>query len=1050
MALTQPVITSNNGQSYATNRPTVRLQGTADPNSTEVRVNGSTALVEYTPGAGSWTAGPFDLVDGPNVFVFQTANSVDTSPTATITVSLLTNAALALVLAPPSGLQIERGRTSIRLTWQDDVEQEVRGYRVYVAREPGGGLAGYIEAHAELITDPAETVERTQTVSREVSESGNQRTTTTIEAVYTQSTFEFILTTDPTTGQAIDSDPYYFVVAAVGYDETRRREIESPYSLELHGQRLDFTPRLTTFDNRGFGDIVTAMVQKVFVRQPDLDTKPLTFARDVVIDPTADEFARLYAVLNFVHASQSLQTLLAFDDPNGDGESDDFTPGLAKTKLRDALALDNATTQLLIDSAFETKAVDYSAAGRSAAAFARGQVTFYSTDPNLRAVTINKGTVVSTTERAEVGVAAVEFETTTGLTVSTAELSSYYHAARRRYEFTVPVQARTAGADGNVPANSIINAAGVPAAIRVTNFSRTDFGRDRESNADLALRALLGVAGVDSGTRYGYYRQAAAVPGVRRVNVVDAGHPLMVRDFDEVRKKHVGGAVDVFVQGTYLTQVEYTFAFQYPLVTQETAEVVDLSLLRFRVTNPAVTALTPAFELVAVRNVTKALDFAVSGASIDFGTTFQLDPAAGVNAINRDLSGPADVFVLSYRFRQSSRVTPDQQPVLDVVAVNGSISGDLSANYNLYRLADPLLYGYSPLAGDEIEIFPANDLPAAEFVSATDTLRLYGLNAVSLSKLGVLEDTIVVTNSDGSVTYVRDIDYAVTPGSTTAAPRIQRLSTESLIADGAAVQVTYQHGENVTVQYLTNSLLHSVDARINGTADADYLDASRHAAADVLVKSVLETPVDVRVRLTVRPGFIESDVRDEVVAAVTQLIDGLQVGEPLNQDRVIDVVRGAAGINRVEVPLAKLTRQDASLVVRETLPAGTVFEVVQVGVVAAYRTVDPVLQWPTLDGGGRQIAIAVGAGSIYGPITAFEDALFELTAVDSISAVTEAAGRVFIGGDGRVTLSPVQDAVPGDHSYQVSYRVFGASGAVDLAAGDLEVFRPGEISVEVV
>lgn len=1053
MPLIQPLITTNSGLSFATNRDQVTLSGTADPNSDEVLVNGSTAGVTYTAGSGSWTAGPYDLVDGANVFVVQTTNDdPDTSPTNSITVTLLPNASIALLVEPPTGLVLERGRDRLRLTWVDEVDQNIRGYQVYFSREPGGGLEGYRPANATLISTATERAEDTQTLSETVTETadGSERTTTTVESVTARDTYELVMITDPDTGSPIDADDYYFVVTSVAYDSVRRREIESPLSIEVFGARLDFTPRVNYFDNRGFGDIVGDMLQKVFVRQPELDTKPLTFVRDAVIDPTSDEFSRLYAVVNFIHAAQSLLTLQPFDDPNNDGVSDSFTSGLAKTALRDALALDDNSTQIIIDSAFETLAVNYSAEGRQPAEFARGEATFYSSDQDLASAVIGSGTIVSTTAQEELGVEAVEFETLTGIDVSDPdEIATFYNDTNRRFEFTVPIRAREAGSIGNVPPNSIINAAGVPAGFRVTNLTRTDFGRDRETNVNLAVRALLGVAGVDSGTLYGYFRRAAAVPGVRRVKVVDAGHPLMFRDYDELREKHVGGAVDVYIQGNYLTQVEFQFAFQYPLDELEPVDVLDLSLLRFRVTNPDVTQQNPAFELTALRNVTKLLDFDVTNATIEFGTTFQLDTSIPLNVTQAALSSPSDVFVATYRHRQSNEATFDLQPVLQVLDVQGSISGDLNLNYNLYRENDPLLYGSSTEAADRIEIFPAGGIPASTFTTQTDSLTLFGLSEVSLSKLGVLEDTIVVKSSDGLTTYVEDVDYAVISGDQFTAPKIRRYSTASLITDGQEVSVTYDHGENVTVQYLTNSLLQSVDARINGTEIAEYKDATRHAAGDVLIKSVLETPADIRARIQVRPGFIESDVRKEVVANLSRLIGNLQLGEPLNQDRVIDTIRESAGVRRVDVPLQRLARQDEALVVREPL-TGVTWEVVQLGAVTAYRSVNPILSHPTIDGGGAELEIAAGAGSLFGPIGGVEDSFYPLTPVDSVNEVTEAAGRIFISSDQKVTISPAQGGDPADHGYAVTYRVFNEDDAADLAADDLEVFVPGEISVEII
>lgn len=1048
MPLAQPTFITNNGQSYATNRPTVILRGTCDTNSTSVLINGSTTGVTYTPGEGQWVAGPYDLDDGPNSFQVTSSDGFTTSPANSIVVNLLVNAAIALIIEPPSGLKIERGRDKIRLSWVAEVDQDVRSYQVYYSREPGGGVSGYKEAHLIPITESVSIFEETSFISEQVSALDGVRTTVKKEVVRQMQQFNLVFEEEPD-GTPLDKNPYYFVIATVAYDPVRRREVESPYSSELFASLLDFTPKVNVFDNRTFGDIVADMLQKIYVRQKQLDTKPLTFSRDVVVDPTSDEYNRLYAVLSFVHAAQSLLTLVQFDDPNGDGISDSFDPDLPKTKFRDALLVDNLTAQSIIDTAFESLATNYTAQGRLPARFARGKVTFYYDGTTLGAVSIPSGTLVSTTENTELGVQAVEFETVKALDVPASNVNSFYNAERRRFEFVVPIQARVAGSSGNVPPNSIRNSAGAPLGFRVNNDTRTDFGFDEETNNELAIRALTGVAGVDSGTIYGYFRKAVEVPGVRRVRIVDASHPLMFRDYDEVRKKHVGGAVDIYVQGTYLTEVTFEFAFEYPRIESEQCTVLDLSQLRFRIDNSDVTLLQPAFEIVSVRNSTKLLNFDVTGHFIQNGNIFALDSAIPLNAINLTLSAPTDIYVVTYRYFKSNRAVLAQQPILKIVDVQGSISGDLNDNYNLYRRDDPLLYGFSIESQDAIEIFPAGGKPSTAFVTQVDELILPALEEVSLSKKGVVGGSLVVTNQDGTITYVSGVDYTIVPGDSFNAPKIKRTSTVSLIPDGGSVKITYLVGENVTVRYLTNSLLQSVDARINGTENADYKDSTRHAAADALVKSVLETPVDIRVRVDIQPGFTQSDVRDEALANLTKLINNLQLGQSLNQDQVINAIRLSPGVRRVEVPLLKMARRDEALVVREKISTGTTFQVAQLGVVTAYQTVNPVLQHPTLDGGGRELIIGSGPGIEFGPIGGVEDAFYQLEPVDSILEVTQAPGRIFIGSDGRITISPSQGGDPSTHTYEVTYRVFGEQGPFDLQADDLEVLRPGEISIEI-
>lgn len=1049
MALATPFITTNNGESFSTNRSSLTLEGTCDPTSTEVQINGSTSGVSYTPGDSTWLA-ELSLVSGANVFTVQSQNLVDTSPTDAIAITLLTNADIALQVDSPTGLQLEQGISGFRISWVEEPDQDIRGYQVWYARSPGGGTTGYIKAHTVLITNPTELVEVTETISEDISTQSNVRTTILEESVSYQRNFRFVFNQLPN-GGTLDDLPYYFVITAIAYDSTRRREIQSPRSEELFGELLKFEPKTNTFPIRSFSDVVGDMISKVLIRQPELDTKPLTLTRDVVIDPTADEYTRIYTLIDFVHHAQSLITLMAFDDPNGDGESDAFTPGLKKTALRDALLADDIQVQAVIDSAFDTLATNYTAEGRRAAEFARGQVTVYYEGTTVQAVRIPRGTVVATTANEELGVEAIEFLTTTDLNVSASEFNSYYNSTTRRYEFTLDIRARIRGAAGNVPANSIVNGNGLPSGFEVTNEESTDFGLDRETNQDLAVRALVGVAGVDTGTLYGYFRQAVSTPGVRRVRVVDAGHSLMKRDWSDTVGRHLAGAVDVYIQGKYFSLVNFEFAFTYPRVENEIVNVLDLTALRFAITNPDVGPSTPAFEILSFQNVTKVLTFDVTNAWVDTnGVTVTLDPLAGINSTYLAASSPTDQFRITYRYRESSTAEFSDQPVLQVVDVQGSISGDLNENYNLYQQGDPLIFGRSTQASDSIEIFPDGGKPADTFISQEDTLVLIGLDAVSLSKRGVVEDTIVVTNEAGTITYVLGVDYEVTSGTQFQPPQIARKSTVSAISDGQTVKVAYEVGENITVTYLTNSLLGAVDERINGTEENDYKDGTRHAAADVIIKSVLETPVNIRARIRVKSGFTQSAVRATIIGNLSTLIRNLELGESLNQDAVIRVILNTDGVEKVEIPLLIMGRQDEALVIREEIDDAVTWSVQGVGTATAWRTDTAVLEHPTIDGGGRKIQIGSGPGYVFGSVGGAQNEGGQLTAVDTVGEVADAPGNVFFGSDGKVTLSTVDGSDPNDStsSFAVSYRVYSELGPADIPAGDLEVLVPGEISID--
>ena len=60
--------------------------------------------------------------------------------------------------------------------------------------------------------------------------------------------------------------------------------------------------------NRSFSEIVSTMIDRLRLTQPNLDTKPGSVARDLFVDLPADQLARLYKAISIVAEKQSLAT----------------------------------------------------------------------------------------------------------------------------------------------------------------------------------------------------------------------------------------------------------------------------------------------------------------------------------------------------------------------------------------------------------------------------------------------------------------------------------------------------------------------------------------------------------------------------------------------------------------------------------------------------------------------------------------------------------------------------------------------------------------------
>jgi hypothetical protein len=311
--------------------------------------------------------------------------------------------------------------------------------------------------------------------------------------------------------------------------------------------------------------------------------------------------------------------LRAIDDANGDGISDPVADSSYKQLLGQAFFLTtDLDIQNLIDNSFDALASNYGVT-RKPATQSNTDVVYYTDTAPLTDLSVTLATTVSTIP-TETQV-AIAFQTLDSATMIAAQISQYYNSITKRYELVVPVQAVLPGSISNVGANTIINTN--IAGLSVTNPLAAYGGSDEESNSDLADRAELAFVGLDVGTMYGYKRTCANIPGVRDVMVITAGDSLMQRDYDEIRKKHVYGKVDIYIRGGENSQVEDKVGFLFNQLANERFNItsIDTAIIPpgipqfFTIAsiNPVVTSLLPIYSVSAVRNVTEGENYDLLG-----------------------------------------------------------------------------------------------------------------------------------------------------------------------------------------------------------------------------------------------------------------------------------------------------------------------------------------------------------------------------------------------------------------------------------------------------
>ncbi|MBE3084898.1 MAG: hypothetical protein IMZ64_01615, partial [Bacteroidetes bacterium] len=531
----------------------------------------------------------------------------------------------------------------------------------------------------------------------------------------------------------------------------------------------------------------------------------------------------------------------------------------------------------------------------------------------------------------------------------------------------------------------------------------------------------------DTGTEGGYAKITVGVPGVRGVRVEKAGDPLMFRDYDEIRQEHIGGKVDIYVQGKKIKQITDQIAFSFGSgtgdLTNEQFEIVSAVSFQFKTQDPRVTAHTPIFEVSRVYNATRGATYDLTGYQIiGDGDIIDLDETLLLNATIGLAS--VDVILVDYKYRSSDVFILENQPVESIVSVVGQLSGPLTSdNWELVKLQDPLEEGGSTIASDGIRIKFANNLPLTEFQAIVDEphIMIQGVDE-SLDYIGVDPNSVVVTGQDKSITYVKDADYILTSGSQITSTTIKIIDT-GMINSGDTVLVSYVAIENFAVTYTTNSLLANVQTEVN---------KMKHACADAIVKSAVENEIDYNVVVIPKSGVSNLDLLgSKISTVVANFVSQVGVGVSVTQSDIVDSIMSISDVDYVVLPFTRMVKTDGSLITRDNIGSPT-FEAYNQGVSTSYITTIPILTYKTVDKGGPE--------NLFRGI--FENNLPLVLQSDPLD-VSAGPGRGYIMADGKIVVSTKDGTLPDSKSYQVAYYVYVEMGSSDIQVASLEYLSIG-------
>lgn len=1025
----------------------------------------------------------------------------------------------------PTGIRVERSRNSVNILAAkptqafsvvslDNVQSyEFRGFNFYASSSPGGST-GWYKINSAPITSQHTTYQEDLTgleaYNTTFNPSNNIRVRVTQEDEFGNETVvldkvtsglplanplkfvgslsdkvitEFIFFTHnrnqgPNSDRFLDVDPtspLYYVVTGIYFDALQGQEFETPQSPEVLGTPFILDTAVRDLPGRTQLQIVLDFISAVQKVDSEISLIVGSTTRDVEIDPFASEAERIWFILDFVHRSSSFMTLLQIDDANGDGISDNVVSSFYKQALKSALGIQtNTAVQQLVDTQFDKLAANMQKSrlpGRSA----EGQAVLYTTLRPVRDIQIPSGTMLSADADATNNLPAIRFLIGGSYTMKASQADAYYNFANKRYEIVVDIVAETIGTAGNRPAGQIRSISGSLGGLQVINTEATIFGTDRESNSSLAMRSMLGFVSVDTGTEGGYMATASSKVGVTKAKIVKSGDPLMMRDYDEVRKKHIGGKVDIWIQGVKERTVTERFAFTFEVALDIRCQIVDLPTMTLRVLDSRVTPNTPITEILnnptqglGVRNVTSGLNYDLSGVVIVDYQTFQLNmsvpqPSTAIN----------DIITVDYRFRSVNLFTFSLQPVRRVISVVGDVSGalDNSLGYNLYKTDDPLITGESVVAKDYLDINQIGGIPSGETITVNDEIHtVIGFFEEPLNSIGINTATIRVFNQDRSIEYngpsASSPDFDIVAGSPTKPVSIVRTNPSNILS-GQNLSIDYSHDENFTVTYVINDTLQQLQTTIN---------TNRHITADVLVKQSISNSLEIESTAQLKVGASRDKADPAVRSALSLELNQRSIGQGVAQSDIIKAVDSTDGVDFQVVPMARMGYSDGSLRLRESMLSISVrLPSLDSGGQQVYLLTNA-LRYPTTDGGGLgtehkgvfqddEAMVMVSSLNLVGQflnqayiignngaeISGYSDEAtlvgLGYTSAESILSekLKRTANHVVVSLSGSTT--PVD--TPLNHKYAVSYVVRNDIGSHDIVASEVETVTLGNFTLTI-
>lgn len=336
---------------------------------------------------------------------------------------------------------------------------------------------------------------------------------------------------------------------------------------------------------------------------------------------------------------------------------------------------------------------------------------------------------------------------------------------------------------------------------------------------------------------------------------------------------------------------------------------------------------------------------------------------------------------------------------------------------------------------------------------ATDLLldgqAIAGRAASGLIGAGIAPAARYIKVTYNGAVMIEGRDFTLSVNASTGAASLTRV-LGGAIADGGTVAASY---------YTTEVLQIATEYPAFVQQLITALDSTKHAGADVLVKAMVPTPVDlvldVALDSSTSPETADSSIRTAIDLVLTRS------SNRCSQSEIVRQIQAIPGVQAVNLPLLKCARADGSYDIGHVIPTGTTWKVLKSDTLFAalslpansYISNGALLPNPTIPSGGKANSY-VGllyegqsyrrAASVADFLTSTSPSFYIIGSNDQISPSLPLPANY----SGALLLTtPTLNVDPSALSYRCTYQVYGAASASDITVASSEYLVPGAITL---